>query len=81
MRRMMSEISPKTGSLGAIVRSYKSAVTRQCHQNNFDNFAWQPPFYKHIIRADGLLNRIRQYIINNPAKRTKNKENSANLWM
>lgn len=82
MRRMMSEISPKTGSLGAIARSYKSVVTRWCHQNGFDKFAWQPRrFYEHIIRADGSLNRIRQYIVNNPAQWTKDKENSANLWM
>ena len=80
-RRMMSEISPKTGSLGAIVRSYKSAVTRWCHQNNFDNFAWQPRFYDHIIRADGSLNHIQQYIINNPAKWAEDREKPPNLWM
>ncbi len=80
-RRMMSEISPKTGSLGAIVRSYKSAVTRRCHQNNFDNFAWQPRFYEHIIRADGSLDRIQKYIINNPAKWDEDREKPPNLWM
>jgi len=58
----------KPGSLQAIMHAYKSAVTRWCHQNDFDNFSWQPRFYDRIIRADGSLNRIQQYIINNPAK-------------
>ena len=79
-RRVMSE-SPKTGSLGCIIRSYKSAVTRRCHQNGFDDFGWQSRFYEHIIRADGSLDRIRQYIINNPTKWAKDYNNRANLWM
>jgi REP element-mobilizing transposase RayT len=28
---------------------------------------WQRNFYEHIIRNDSDLNRIRQYITNNPA--------------
>lgn len=77
----MSQISPDAGSLGTIVRSHKSIVTRWCRQNGFDNFGWQPRFYEHIIRADGSLEQIRQYIINNPAKWLKQRENRANLWM
>jgi putative transposase len=80
-RQFMSKISPKSGSLSAIARSYKSAITRWCRQNNHDNFAWQPRFYEHIIRADGSLDRIREYIINNPAKWEEENNNSANLWM
>lgn len=80
-RQFMSDISPKAGSLGTIVRSYKSAVTRWCGKNGFDNFRWQPRFYDHIIRADGSLDRIREYIINNPAKWGKHKNDLANLWM
>jgi putative transposase len=71
----------KSGSLQAIIHAYKSAVTRHCRHNNYDNFAWQPRFYEHIIRADGSLDRIREYIINNPAKWQEEKNNSANLWM
>ena len=32
------------------------------------NFAWQPRFYEHIIRDEIELNKIREYIINNPLK-------------
>ena len=33
--KIMSELSPKSGSLSAIIRSYKSAVKRWCKQNNY----------------------------------------------
>ncbi len=64
----MSKLAPKPGSLGAIIRSYKSSVTRWCRQNDDDIFCWQPRFYENIIRDQRSLNNIRQYIINNPAK-------------
>lgn len=60
-------ISPKCGSLSTIIRSYKSAVTNWCHAHGYDDFAWQPRFYDHIIRNDKSLNAIREYIRNNPA--------------
>ncbi len=66
--KIMSKLSPKSGSLSAIIRSYKSAVTRWCRQNNYHNFKWQPRFYEHIIRNDGSLDIIRKYIVNNPLK-------------
>ena len=60
----MSEISPQANSVSAIIRSYKSAVTRQAHRLGLD-FAWQPRFYDHIIRDDGEYERIAMYIANN----------------
>lgn len=71
----------KPGSLQTIINAYKSSVTRWCRKNGQDHFAWQPRFYDHIIRADGSLDRIREYIINNPAKWEDDKNNPANLWM
>ncbi|MEA5510613.1 transposase [Crocosphaera sp. UHCC 0190] len=79
--KVMSQISPKAGSLSTIIRSYKSAVTRWCGQNKYNNFAWQPRFYDHIIRNDGSLERIREYIINNPIKWEEDKNNPINLWI
>jgi putative transposase len=71
----------KRGSLQAIIHAYKSAVTRWCRKNGDDYFAWQSRFYDHIIRADGSLERIREYIINNPVKWDEDKNHPANLWM
>jgi len=77
----MSQISPKAGSLSTIIRSYKSAVTRWCRRNKYEYFAWQERFYENIIRADDSIDRIRQYIINNPKKWEQNKNNLPDLWM
>ncbi|MFA9404307.1 MAG: transposase [Anaerolineales bacterium] len=64
----MSSISPRRGSLGVIIRSFKSAVTRWARKNGHPNFAWQPRFYDHIIRNEDALSRIRFYIQINPMK-------------
>jgi REP element-mobilizing transposase RayT len=61
-------VPPKRGSLGAIVRSYKSAVTRWCHMNGYTSFAWQPRFYDRVIRDRAALQNIRRYSLDNPAK-------------
>ena len=58
--------SPKSGSLPAIVRSFKSAVSNEIHRAGRTNFAWQSLYYDHIVRNENDLNRIRDYIINNP---------------
>ena len=33
-----------------------------------DIIIWQPNYYEHIIRNESALNRIREYIMNNPEK-------------
>ena len=71
----------KRGSLQLIINAYKSSVTRWCKKNNQEHFAWQPRFYDHIIRADGSLDKIREYIVNNPMKWELDKNNPYNLWM
>lgn len=56
------------GSLGAIVRGFKSAVTRWFHTNTQIKTVWQRNFHDHVVRDDPELNRIRTYICQNPAK-------------
>ena len=63
----MSSISPKQGTLSAIIRSYKSGVTKQLHNDGFIGPIWQSKYYDHIIRNEVELNKIREYIVNNPA--------------
>ena len=65
--QIMANISPSRGSLPAIIRSYKSAVTKCCNENELQ-FGWQSRFHDHIIRNALELRRIRNYIIQNPAK-------------
>ena len=54
-------------SICSIVREYKSAVTRLTNRNGHIYFKWQRNYYDHVIRNDDDLNRIREYIENNPA--------------
>lgn len=59
-----SHISPKSGDLSSIIRTYKGAVTRTVHRLGHE-FQWQKSYHDHVIRA-GEEERIRQYILNNP---------------
>lgn len=61
-----SGISPQKGSLSAIIRSYKSAVTKLIHTDLDPTFAWQARFYDHIIRSEHDLENLRLYISLNP---------------
>jgi len=36
---------------------------------------WQRNYYEHIIRDENELNRVRQYILDNPAKWADDPEN------
>jgi REP element-mobilizing transposase RayT len=58
------------GSLGAIVRAYKSAVTYAINgaQNTRGVSIWQRNYYEHIIRSEVALKNIWSYIDNNPRK-------------
>jgi len=62
----MSSISPKSGSISSIIRSFKSAVTKWAHFNDHNNFAWQPGYYDHIFRSPKSLYRINECIWSNP---------------
>ena len=63
-----SLLQVKGPTLGNIVGSFKSAVSKWAHKNNYNNFHWQSRFYDHIIRNENDLRRIREYIKNNPLK-------------
>src|SRR6185369_7514539 len=61
----------KSQSLGAIIGTYKAAVTRQNRVLLGDDKSvpvWQTRYHDHIIRDERGLNYLREYILNNPAK-------------
>jgi REP element-mobilizing transposase RayT len=68
------------GSLGAIVRSFKSAATKRINDGRGTPGApiWQRNYYEHIVRNEDELHRIRQYIVNNPLQWALDRENPAN---
>ncbi len=51
-----------------IVRTYKAAVTTLCRRAGHADFAWQRNYHEHTIRDAGELNRIRQYVADNPIR-------------
>jgi len=55
-------------TIGAIVRGYKSSVTKQLGLLGFNGTLWQRNYYEHIIRDEKSYKNISDYIINNPAK-------------
>ena len=65
---LIPKIAP--GSIGAIVRSYKSSVTREVNRlrNTPGMRFWQRNYYEHIIRNENELAHLREYIRLNPAK-------------
>jgi len=73
-----SVISPQRGTLGLVIRKFKSAVTGKCRAMNRFDFAWQSNYYDHIVRNERELNAIRQYIANNPANWNLDRDNCAN---
>ncbi|MCX6245084.1 MAG: hypothetical protein NTU98_10310 [Bacteroidetes bacterium] len=61
-----NQFGPQSKNLASIVRGFKIGVTKWFRENNNQNSIWQPRFHDHIIRNDESLQRIRDYIENNP---------------
>jgi putative transposase len=61
---------PVSGSIPTIIRSFKSAVTKRINDLRLTPGAklWQRNYWEHIVRNEPELNRIREYIHNNPAQ-------------
>jgi putative transposase len=63
-------VNVEPGSLGAVIRSFKSAVTKRINEARATPGVpvWPRNYYEHIVRNDTDLERIRTYIENNPAQ-------------
>ncbi|MCP4652916.1 MAG: hypothetical protein GY858_05980 [Candidatus Omnitrophica bacterium] len=66
------------GSLAAIIRAFKSSVTKRVNESHDLSGApiWQRNYYEHIIRNDQELDKIRKYIIDNPINWINDDENN-----
>ncbi len=72
---------PSKRSLGAFAAGFKSITTRRINEIRQTPRVpvWQRNYNEHIIHNEGELNRIRQYIAENPAKWERDKENPNRL--
>ncbi len=57
----------RCGRLSHMIGQFKSAVTKFANAHQIP-FMWQPRFHDHIIRNGREMNRIADYIQNNPMK-------------
>jgi len=66
-----------SNSIGSMVGQIKSITTKRINQirNTRGAPVWQRNYWEHIIRNDGELSRIREYIRNNPAQWNTDIEN------
>jgi REP element-mobilizing transposase RayT len=72
---------PTKRSLGAVVGGFKSAVTKLIRglRSEPGTLVWQRNYFEHVIRNEESLNRIRQYIVDNPARWEFDRENPLTL--
>jgi REP element-mobilizing transposase RayT len=61
-------------TLGEIIGAFKSLTTNEYIRNvktldwpRFKGSLWQRNYYEHVIRDERDLDRVREYIVNNPA--------------
>jgi len=61
--------------LPKIMGSYKSAESNTIHKIGLMQFQWQKSYYDRVIRNDEELNRIHEYISNNPTNWKNDRNN------
>jgi len=65
-----------------VVHRFKTLTTKRyiddVKQHRWEGFSgrlWQRNYFEHVIRNEDSLNRIRQYILDNPARWEVDREN------
>jgi len=73
--------TPRRHGLPEIVRAFKTFSARHINalRHTPGQPVWQRNYYEHIIRDEDALNRIRQYIAENPLRWAHDRENPAAL--
>lgn len=65
---------PSLGNVMAYFK-YQSAKHINAMRQTVATSVWQRNYYEHIIRSEASLNRIRQYVLDNPARWTFDRDN------
>ena len=67
--------------MGSIVAGFKSAATKRINEfrSTPGTPVWQRNYYEHVLRSEPDLDRVRQYIVDNPAKWAEDPENPQNV--
>lgn len=72
---------PVSGSLPTIMRAFKSAATKRINRLRTSPGVpvWQRNYYERIIRDDGEIHRIREYIAANPTHWAEDENHPDNI--
>ena len=69
-------------ALGDVVGAFKSLTTVEYMRGvktlrwpQFSGKLWQRNYFEHVVRSDESLTKIRQYILDNPARWEFDREN------
>ena len=64
-------------TIGSVIRGFKIGVTSWMRQHTPGLTVWQRNYYEHVVRNREDMERIREYIANNPARWALDRENPA----
>ena len=69
--------APTRPGLPEIIRAFKTFSARRINdmRRTPGESVWQRNYYEHIVRGENELNRIREYIANNPLQWEIDREN------
>ncbi|HSV74411.1 MAG TPA: transposase, partial [Chthonomonadales bacterium] len=72
-----ADTPPKRYALPEIIRQFKTFAARRINdwRGTAGTPVWQRNYYEHIVRDEQSLNRIRQYISDNPPRWAYDREN------
>jgi REP element-mobilizing transposase RayT len=73
--------TPKRKPLGQLVGAFKTVSTKRINEirGTLGVPVWQRNYYERVIRDDEELNRVRQYVVDNPAHWEEDRENPNNV--
>ena len=68
-------------TLSEVIRGFKTFSARHINRlrGGTGQPLWQRNFYEHVIRDETTLAAIREYVVNNPAKWSEDKDNPRNF--
>jgi REP element-mobilizing transposase RayT len=67
---------PVRGSLPTVIRAFKASATKILIRAKSEKEPlWQRGYYEHVVRDEEELNRLRQYIAENPLKWDEDVDN------
>ena len=79
-RSSVPATKPPRHALSEVVRAFKTFSARRLNslRGTPGQPVWQRNYYEQIIRSEGELERIREYIVRNPSDWERDEENPAN---